>query len=119
MLFAVPFSTILLFTLSCSSVRSARSNENDLSRAQYLLSQGNNHKAKMILENLCQENYGPGCAILGGLNHKEKIPGYAELYQKACDLKDGLGCYGVASIHYRAHDGDAFKKNIAFRAHAT
>ena len=113
MLKILVYTFCLILISNCSTQKVQPTNDEQLSKAQDFLSKGEKDKARLILSNLCKENFGPGCAVLGGMNQQDKIHGFVELYQKACDLKDGLGCYGLASIQYKKHESEAFKKNLS------
>ena len=69
-------------------------------------------EAKLLLTDLCERDYGPGCSVLGGLLQVEHKDKYFLFYQKGCDLEDGLGCFGLASIQYKKKENENFEKNI-------
>jgi hypothetical protein len=102
-LFAFLFLTLLV---ACATPMS------QFNEAQKLLSDGKTVEAKIVLNRICAQDYGAGCSVLGGVLHQEQQNDYQKYYQKGCDLKDGLGCFGLASIQYRKRENENFSKNI-------
>lgn len=107
------FIILVLILTACSTAKAPKQNhEAQFAEAQKLISEKRLPEAKVVLTDLCEHDYGAGCAVLGGLLHFEHKDNYSLFYQKACDLKDGLGCFGLASIQYKNHQNELFGKNI-------
>ncbi len=101
---------VLISVLGCSTIYENRRNEFD--HAQELISKNKIDEAREILRAICKQDFGAGCSVEGALSQKNKEKDFLKFYEKGCHLKDGLGCYGLASVHYRLHEGEKFKKYI-------
>ena len=99
---------LVLFLLTACATKS----EQRLQQAQRYLAEGKIKQATKILTMQCEMQDPPACSMLGGVLHREQVSGYVDYYRKGCDLKDGLGCFGLASVHYKKQELPDFEKNI-------